>query len=215
MRKMRNLLILAMITVLTACLFAGCASNAEKLEPLSGTWSITTAAVESEVVELLQSIEACEEEIALADQKSLYITQQVSFSTDGSYVFSYDAEAIRASVRKFYEGYFDALYEGRTTLNDVYETDFTEATVEEFRRFYAELYETVSFEELIDELTGGAFDYEALAQPQETGTVTVRGSRLYCTPEGQSKAEIIGFELKDGKLQLNFADAIQVYEKVK
>lgn len=214
MITMRKWLILSLITLLTLSMFTGCVSNAEKLESITGTWSITTPAVESEVVKLLESLDAKEAEIALADQKSLHITQLVSFSGDGTYVFSYDVDAIRASVRKFFEGYFDALYAGRSTLNDVYERDFTDTTVEEFRQFYAEFYDMASFQALIDELTAEAFDYEILAQPREVGTFTLRGSRLYCTPQGQDQADIIGFELKDGKLRLNFADAIQVYEKV-
>lgn len=214
MTHMKKLLSLALTAVLVAGLFAGCVSNAEKLQQLAGTWSVTTAAVESEAEKLLKSLDAKEAELALADLGSLKITQQVIFTADGSYTFCYDVQAVRASVKAFFEGYFDDLYEGRDTLKELHQTDFADMSQEDFQAFYAEFYGLESYDALIAQLVSEAYDYEQLAKPAETGSVSVRGSRLYCTPEGQTKAQIIGYELKDGKLRLNFADAIQVYEKV-
>lgn len=214
MTHMKKILSLALVAVLAVSLLGGCVSNAQKLQQLAGTWSVTTAAVEGEAEKLLKSLDAKEAELALADLGSLKITQQVIFTADGSYTFCYDVEAVRAAVKAFFEGYFDDLYEGRDTLKELHKTDFAEMSQEDFRAFYAKFYGVESYDALITQLVAEAYDYAQLAKPAETGTVTVRGSRLYCTPEGQTQAWIIGYELRDGKLRLNFADAIQVYEKV-
>ena len=56
MTHMKKILSLALVAVLAVSLLGGCVSNAQKLQQLAGTWSVTTAAVEGEAEKLLKSL---------------------------------------------------------------------------------------------------------------------------------------------------------------
>lgn len=213
MKKARIFLTLALALLLAASLCA-CDSGAEKMEALAGTYTMTAVETEDLVMELMESIEAYDEEIALVDKSSLKYVQLVTFDAKGNYSFADDPAATRQLVREFYEGYFAALYAGRTTLNAVYETTFDNMTEAEFQQYYAEVYDCTNYEALLDLLTENAHDYEALEEPWETGTYTIRGNRIYCTITGESQAEYITYSLDGNTLKLTYSDSEEVYTKV-
>ncbi len=204
------LLILAMV-LLT---FSGCGpTTAEKIEALSGVWTITLDNTKDAAESLLDTIDAYPEEVALADLNSLDYVQVVEFTTDKTYRFAYDAEGTQACVKAFYESFFDALYEGRSTLNSVYEASFDDMTKEEFQQFYAEMYELASYEEMIDKMAETAYDYEELAEAWETGTYTIKGKNIMCTITGEVMPEALEYAIDGDTLTLTYSNGVEVYTK--
>lgn len=213
MKKIKTLLILCLVTVLVAGMFCGCENTQAKMEALSGTWTMTAVDSEEQVMILLEAIDLYEEEIALVDMGSLNYVQIVEFDMDGNYRFAYDVEGIREHVRNFYNGVFDAMYEGRTTLNEVYGVEFDDLTQEEFRQGFAELYAAADYDAMIDQFTEYAYDYAALAEDLETGTYTIVGDSIMCTIAGETQAEALGYAIDGDSLTLTYADAEEVYTK--
>lgn len=211
MKKMKTIVALLLAVVLMAGLLSGCDSQ-EKLQELAGTWMMDAQDSEETARELLEYIDAYEEEIALADLTSLRFVAGVEFTLEGEYRFFYDKIATYNYVKDFYEGYFDALYEGRTTLNAAYGVEFDAMTKEEFQQFYAELYNMPDYPSLLVALTDSAYDYDALGEDYETGTFKIAGSRLLCTT-GETTAEYLPFVLEGNTLTLEFSDGDQVYTK--
>lgn len=207
---MKKILSMALVLVLMLGLLTGCSSI--KMEDLNGTWVTVKEDTEEEAMGLLENIEAYEEEIALADLNSLEYVKVVGFD-DGDYYFGYDVEGTMACVRDFYDRYFEALYEGRTTLNEAYGTTFDDMSESEFRQFYAELYGYVDYIEMLDHFAEIAYDYEGLEEPYETGVFEIDGDDLMCTITGEYEAEALGVELEEGTLTLIFADATEVYTR--
>jgi len=214
MKKARMILTLLLVLTLGASLCA-CGNNAEKMEALAGTWTMTAVESDAQFMEYMESIEAYDEEIALADKSSLKYVKLVTFDAKGNYSFADDAAATKKCLREFYEGYFASLYAGRTTLNAVYETTFDNMTEAEFQQFYAEVYDCANYEALLDLLTEGAYDWEAKEAPWETGTYTIRSNRIYCTISGEAKAEYINYSISGDTLTLTYSNLEEVYTRVK
>lgn len=213
MKICKKLVVLLLAAILVLSLGA-CESAEEKMAKLAGTYTMTAVDTEEFFNSLMDSIEAYDEEIALADASSLKYVQLVTFDAEGNYSYAYDAAATEECVREFYAGYFAALYAGRTTLNDVYGGSFDDFTEEEFCQFYAELYNCADYSELIDTLVDSAYDYSTLSEPWETGTYTISGNRILCTIEGEEEAEAMGYELDGDSLTLTYSDGEEVYTKV-
>lgn len=215
MMKKPIALVLAAVLVLCLCLTACSNSSKEKMDALAGTYTMTYTESEEWFDELMDSIDAYDEEIALVDKSTLKAVQTVTFDAQGNYSFSDDAEGTRACVRSFYEGYFDALYAGRTTLNAKYEKTFDNMTLAEFRQFFAETYNCENYEALLTTITNNAHQYDNMADPWETGTYTIRANRIYFTISGEKEAEFITYTLTGDTLTLTYSDGEQVYQKVK
>lgn len=204
------LLVLAMV-LLT---FSGCGpSTAEKIEALSSVWKTTVDDSKDTAESLLEAIDAYPEEVALADLYSLESVKVVEFTTDRTYRFAYDVEGTRECVKDFFESYFDALYEGRSTLNAAYETTFDDMTKTDFQQFYADLYECASYREMIEKMADNAYDYEDLAEDWETGTYTLKGKKIMCTITGEVMAEALGYAIEGNTLTLTYSDGVEVYTK--
>lgn len=216
MKKCKSLIAFTLIVVMLASVLSGCdlLGTQEKLEALAGTWVYKCPDTEEQALVLLESIEAYDSEIALADLSSLYYGSAATFDLEKNYSFSVDEALTRQCVREFYEGYFDALYAGRATLNADYEMEFDAMTEAEFQQFYAELYGVSDFEALLELLTENAYDYTAFEEPFETGTFTIRGVNLMCTVTGSTTAEALSYSISGDQLTLTFSDAVQVYSKV-
>ncbi len=212
MKKMKTFVALLLVAVLMAGLLCGCDSGA-KMQELAGVWMMDMQETEETARELLDLIDAYDEEIALADLNSLRFVAGVEFTLEGEYRFFYDADAICAYVEEFFDGYFNDLYEGRTTLNDAYGVDFSAMTKEEFQQFYAELYNQTDYASLLAALVDTSYDYEALSQDYETGTFKVVGDRLLCTTTGETTAEYLPYKIEGTTLTLSFSDSVQVYTK--
>ena len=216
MKALKSMLVmgLALILVLSLC---GCQTNAQRTEELVGTYSITIPDSEEQIMVLMESIDAYDEEIALVDMESLYYVKTLTFTASDSYYYAQDPDGVAACVREFYEGYFSSLYEGRTTLNEVYAdmgVIFDALTEEEFYLFYAELYGFESYDALIDELVHNAYDYDALTESMEFGKFRVSGSKIYSQAAGEPEETQVNYELENGKLTIYFADGTEVYDKI-
>lgn len=213
MKKMRNILVLTMTLALLVCVLSGCESTADKIAALSGTWTMVEADTEEQALELLENIEAYDEEIALADLGSLEYVQIVTFTQEQTYSFGYDVEATRDCVKTFYDNYFAALFQSRATLNEAYGTEFDAMTQEEFLQFYADLYGFETYEALLTHITDVAYDYEGMQTPWETGTYTIKGDDIMCTIDGQTQAESLGYAIDGSTLTLTYSNAVEVYTR--
>ena len=183
--KLKKSLALVLIVALMAAMLTGCFGI--KMEDLAGVWHMEVQDSAEQARELLDSIEAYEEEIALADLNSLKYVKVVEFHEDKTYCYYADAEGTKDFVREFYEGYFAALYEGRAALSEAYGgEDFVSMDEAAFQQYYADLYGYATYTELVDAFTENAYDYAALEEPSETGTFTISGDMIKCTETGNS-----------------------------
>lgn len=215
MKIIKRILVLSLAALLVMGLFAGCESEADKIAVLAGTWTMVGQDSEEEAKELLENIDLYEEEIALADLTTLTYKQNVVFTAEKTYHFVYDVEGTIACVREFFVETFAALYEGRATLNEVYGQEFDQMTEAEFQQFYADLYSAENFEALMDQVAEGAYNYEKMAEPWETGTYSIKGDDIMCTITGETQAEALGYSIEDDELTLTYSDAVEVYTRAK
>ena len=200
--------------VLSICLLIGCQSQLQTDEQLTGKWCATIENTRQQALSLLESMELYPEEIALTEDIPLTYVQVVEFTAQGSYRFYLDTDAAPECAASFYRAVFDALYQGRLTLNQCYDRDFTSMTREEFQQFYAQLYVVNDFEALIRQLSATAYDPATLTDATETGTYTIQGDRILCTTAGQSAAEVIGYLVEAQQLTLNFKNGTIVYTQM-
>lgn len=212
MKKMKILLVVLSL-VLCAGVLCSCQSNEERLAELAGTWTMRGDDSAEQAQALLESLEFYEEEIALVDLNSLDDVMTVTFDTEGNYAFAWDAQGIQQCLDEFYRGAFDAIYEGRTTLNEVYDYDFSAVTKEEFFQLYADLYSVSDFDALIDVFVESSYDYESLEEPMETGTFTIKGGDLMCTITGETEAEALGYKIEGDTLTLIYVNGREVYTR--
>lgn len=212
MKNFKKALVLLLVAALSVTLFCGCESTEEKMAALSGTWTMIMPDTAEQAQILLDNIELYPEEIALVDLNSLEQVKCVTFDF-GHYSFGYDVDGTLECVRQFYLGVFDALYEGRASLSNSYEADIANMTREEFNQFYAELYTAADFDTLIDLFVDNAYDTDALAEPFETGTYTIKGNALMCTITGESEAESLPYEIEGNTLTLHFSNLDETYTR--
>lgn len=213
MKTIKRILALSLAALLVMGLFAGCESEADKIAVLAGTWTMVGQDSEEEAKELLENIDLYEEEIAMADLTTLTYKQNVVFTAEKTYHFVYDVEGTIACVREFFVETFAALYEGRATLNEVYGQEFDQMTEAEFQQFYADLYSAENFETLMDQMAEGAYNYEKMAEPWETGTYSIKGDDIMCTITGETQAEALGYSIENDELTLTYSDAVEVYTR--
>lgn len=211
---MKKYLMVALVAVLMVSLLAGCSlpGDIEK-EDIVGSWVTVKADTQEEAMGLLERIEAYEEEIALADLTILEFVKSLEFHADGTYCFRYDLDGTKACVRDYYDTYFNALYEGRATLEAVYEEAFVDMSQAEFRQFFAELYNYTDYIEMLDEFTAAAYDYAALEDPYETGTFRTYRDEILFTMSGDTQEESVGAKLEEGNLTITYVDGSETYTR--
>lgn len=184
-------------------------------EELRGTWTSIVPDTVDEARSLLESIDAYEPELAIADLYCLEYAKTVTFTEDKTYFFGYDIEGTKACVRRFLDTYFNDLYDGRTTLNEPYGMTFDDMSRDEFLTFYAELYSYTNYEEMLDGLTANAYRYDELAvEGIENGTYTIDDDYIMCTITGESVAEGMKYSIDGDQLTLVYTNATEVYTKV-
>lgn len=209
--KMKKITVLVLSLVVLAGLLCGCESTQEKMEALSGTWYRVVQDTEEQAQLLLENIDLYEEEIALVDLTGLSYVRTVEFNMDNTYRFAYDVEGCKEYVRSFYLDCFAQLYEGRMALNETYGEDFSMMGEDAFRQFYADLYEYVDFDALIDAFVENAYDYEALSEDIETGTYNIKGEKINCTVTGETEEEYLVYSIENDVLTLTYSDAVEAY----
>lgn len=198
-----------LVSLLAGCSLLGGISKDE----LVGYWETVKPDTREEAMGLLENIEAYDSEIALADLDSLQYVKEVVFRDDGTYYFGYHVEGTKACVRDFYDAYFNALYEGRVTLEEDYGESFEAMSQAEFRQYFAGLYGFTDYIEMLDYFTETAYDYDLLEEPTETGTYRIDGDEILTTIDGEYKEEAMGAELEEGVLTLTYLDGTETYTK--
>lgn len=198
--------IIALILVLSVLFCSGCSTTRKKAEEIAGTWSATQPDTRDWAKNLLEAMEAYDEELALAELDSLRYALQISFDEEMNYSFQYDAEGTAVCVKQFLRGYFDNLFEGRETLEEAYGMDFADMTQEEFDLFYANLYGYDDMDALIEEFSQDVFDDSAMTEVWKSGTYTIVKDRILLTAEGEENPEQITYSVTENELTLAFAD---------
>ena len=202
-------LTLVMLLALTGCFGL-------KMEEVVGVWETKLPDTEVQAEALLLNVEAYEEEIALADLSSLEYVKVAEFREDKMYEFRVDAEGTKVCVRSFFESYFDALYEGRTTLNEAYGITFDEMTEEEFKQFYVDMYGCESFDSMLDIFTENAYDYVALEEPLDEGIFSLKGDRIDCVSLGDGESgeiEVVISGENGERMMLTYSDGVENYDR--
>ena len=210
---MKKYLSFVLAAVMLMGLLTGCSMFGLSKEDVLGSWETVRPDTQEEATALLENIDAYDEEIALADLDCLEYVKNVEFHDDDTYCFRYDVDGTMACVRAFYDTYFNALYEGRATLEEVYGEEFVAMTQAEFRQYFADIYGYTDYIEMLDDFALIAYDYEALEEPYETGTYRVDGDQILTTISGEYTEEAMGAKLEEGVLTLTYIDGTEVYTK--
>lgn len=218
MKKTTRVLALLLTLLLAASMLCGCESIEEKYAALAGTWIMYQPDSEEQVMVLLESIDLYEEEIALVDKTSLRYAWTFEFDTAGNIRQAQPVEENKALVREFYEGMFDAFFEGRASLDDVYEDDLSAMSREEFDQFYATLYGFETFDALLDQFVENAYKYDEWTDLRN-GTFTFESNRLSVIDSvedenGLPQSYSIIYKLEGNTLTLTYSDGVEVYTKV-
>lgn len=235
MRKYTNILSLVMAALMIAAMFCGCGSKAEKtetpaqtrattmsdskseaeaMEELVGTWKMPMSVPESVAQKLLESFDLSAEEIACVDLTTLEFVRIVKFTAEKTYLYGYDPDGTKACARVFFEGAFDAMYENRASLSQLYNTDFESVSKEEFLQFYADLYGAADFPQFLDKIVDNCYDYDLFAEPEEEGTYSLQDGVIEMTILGQSNADTLEYTLGSNVLMLTYVDGTEVYTRV-
>lgn len=185
-----------------------------RVEQLAGVY--TTMEGHTDIVQdLLSLINLSQEKLALTGGAELKFTKLVEFTQSRDYRFSYDAEQNKQQIRTMYADALDAIYQGRSTLTEMYGDEIATVTKEKFQHFYAELYSLTSYNELLDAFVDSTFDYDALSEDYETGTYTIEDKKILCTIAGESKAEYMEYKLDGDTLTLTYKDmVVETYTRV-
>ena len=211
--KRTKFVALLLMSAAAALLLCACGpSEAEKVAELAGTWVTEYPAGEDAAVSLLENNDFYEEEIALIDTTTLHYAEQLTFNTDKTYSISVPAEQLQENVRAFFEGAFDALYEGRASLSEVYGVDLDSASQAEFQQFYAEVYGQQDFSSLLDLLASESFAYDEFTD-LETGTFKIRGNTLDFTDNSDENSGYTDYELVDDLLTIHYVEGAYVYTR--
>lgn len=185
-----------------------------KIEKLAGTYVTEDYIGAKDVEELLTGYDFYSEEIALIDRNTLCAPRYVRFTADKTYSFYYDADGFRSNVEAFLCQAFASMYARRDQLAGLYDVDFSAMTEAEFQNYYASLYSTASFDDLITALADDAYDYNYIALDMENGTFTIEEDKILCTISGQTNAEAMGYKLSGDTLTLTFTNSVQTYTRV-
>lgn len=206
------ILALAMGFALSAC------GNDETLETLaSGRWSTVEYFDQKDAADILRTMDFYESEIAMAELDTLGVVKVVEFTAEKTYRFGYDVEATKALVREYLDGFIHTLAANRDKLVEDYSdfagVDVAAMTEEEFLAFYAGLFGSADYPEVLDYLSSVFFNYDVLGEDLETGTFTLTSDRINCTMTGDTKEEYLEYVLTDTTLTLTYSDMVEVYTR--
>ncbi len=202
-----------LLAALMVCSLAACDMGGTGMEELCGQWELELVQETETAKTVLQNQEFYDEELALVDLDTLICIMVVEFNEDKTYSYYIDSEATKVSVRTFYEGVMDDLFEGRAALDAVYEQELSAMTREEFDAFYSELFGFDSVDALLDAFVEYSFDYDILGETMESGTFRIRLGDIIKKPDGKTEEESMGFKIEGTTLTLTYSDGDEVYQK--
>lgn len=208
---MKKFLCLALAVLMLATMLCACESKEEKYAALAGTWQMVAQDSEEQALVLLEAIDLYEEEIALVDTNSLQYVWIYEFDTEGNFRQADDIDATKDCVRKFYEGVFQAMYDGRANLGELYGEDFSAMSQDEFQMYYASIYGYESYAALIDQFVENAYRYDEWTD-YRNGTFTFDGDKLEIIDGGEEYW--LGYKIEGNTLTLSYNDGDEVYTKV-
>ena len=209
MKKFTRIFALALVLVLSVSLLCGCNDN----ESIQGTWIAVTVDDKEATRDFLESLEFFDEEIALMDLNTMKTVQKLEFREDGTYEMGIDADGCREAMEEFFDGMMEALYNGRASLTEVYGEEIATLSKEEFNQFYAELFGCETIEEFKSVFASEVVDFDGIEEDNETGKYNAAMGTIYFTKDGASEAETAPYEIKGGKLKVDFADVDVEYTK--
>lgn len=210
---MKKTITLALVLVLLCSCLAGCDTSAEY--DLTGRWESVFYYDAESVLAELESLDFYDEEIALVDPSTMGICEVLELNEDLTYTMTVDAVRSHDLVVEFYDNAFTVFFENREQLQDLYEEDFVSMSEDEFKRFYATMYGSSSYENLLYRMAGTADDYRYLEENVESGTYRVTLNRIFFTPEATSTEEYVTFKIPgEGQLSLEYEDSTVDYTKV-
>ncbi len=189
-RILATLLAMLLLLGMTAC---DSILNSKNQKALVGYWKDGIQCTEEENRKTLENLDFYEDEIALCDLSATnYLHYYVRFNEDGTFEDGIDFNSTKTSMMAYLSEYcFPRMYEGRAELGDLYGVDLTVATEDEFKQFYADLYEKETYYDLLVYLSEVASDYTS-----DAGTYRVKGDKIYFTEDGEE--EYATFELNEG-----------------
>lgn len=222
MNMIKRVLSLALVCAMMLTLLCACGGDSEVLakkqeELCSGKWLTHESDSEEQALILLENIDLYEEEIAVADLGSLKYSVIIEYSMDGTYRQYISVPHTKEHVRTFYQETFEALFENRTLLSELYETDLGVLSEEEFLLFYASLYGFEDFNDLLNEFVENAYDYQW--EDLESGTYRVSTpnklaiERVSTDPAAEPSGSIT-FKLSGDTLSLDYSDGTVVYTNI-
>lgn len=215
MKKLIRTLLIFFVVGAIGYAFGNRETTADKMAALSGTWLMIEQDTTEQADVLLKNIDLYEAELALADNTSLQYAWIFEFDTEGNFRQANDIEVTKQLVREFYEGVFDNLYEGRDTLQDLYEVDFTSMTKAEMQQFYAELYGYDTYEALMERFVTVAYKYDEWTDFRN-GTYTIKGDKLDIVDIAEGyETYLIAYQLNGNTLTLTYSNGTEVYTRAK
>lgn len=215
MKKLIRTLLIFFVVGAIGYAFGNRETTADKMAALSGTWLMIEQDTTEQADVLLKNIDLYEAELALADNTSLQYAWIFEFDTEGNFRQANDIEVTKQLVREFYEGVFDNLYEGRDTLQDLYEADFTSMTKAEMQQFYAELYGYDTYEALMERFVTVAYKYDEWTDFRN-GTYTIKGDKLDIVDIAEGyETYLIAYQLNGNTLTLTYSNGTEVYTRAK
>lgn len=184
-----------------------------KIEELAGIWEMEVAVDSETVSEVLEYLDFYPDEIAMMDTGSMYCVKLVEFRQDKTYDFTYDVTASKELVRAYFEQAIADIYAGRDRLTAVYGAEVADMTQDEFQLFYAQMFGLEDFDALLDLYVENSLDFESMEEGLESGTYTIEGDTIMCTIDGETKAEGLGYTLKDDALTLTYINDKEEYTR--
>lgn len=205
--------------VLFVMLVVGLAAGAmfltrQQHKELYGIWEGEFPCPAEDVQTLLEDFGFFPEEIELVDLASLNFVQRVEFREDGTYYFTIQVEETREQTAEFFRGVMDALFESRQSLNQVYEASFQEMNQEQFRQYYAQLYQVEDYDALIAVLADQSFDYQAL-EDYEHGEYKIQWRAINFVTSSVDEEGMAKYRIDGDTLTIEYEDGPVEYTRVK
>ena len=203
---MKKILCLTMAVILALSLCA-----CKRQCALVGDWTLTTEVDPHAAIEMMRNMSLCDEELSLV-VTPLYTVKYITFQQDGSFSCYQDSETEKQCVRDFYKAVFDALYDGRAYLSDVYQIDFENSTKEDFIRFYTDLYSVPDYEALIEKFVNRAYDYTSFGE-LFAGSYTEKNGVITLDATDDAYDSTVSYTVKDDVLTLINGETTVIYIK--
>lgn len=175
-------------------------------------WAMDLEVDHNMVIGKMENMSLYPEELNLVAEP-LYTRVYLQLNPDGTFVYYKDSATEKALVQEFFRKAFDAMYTGRNYLSDVYQTDFSTISKEDFFRFYTDLYSVTDYDALIEKFANSIYDYTTFGELTH-GTYTQKNGVITMDAEDNNYDETAEFTIKDNQLTLYFSDRTEVYQRI-